>query len=80
MIRSALAIGAHPSLWPTALRQLGRLVPSRWWRRAPFLPWPSKDYLEFRLLTQYGDIRHPIDPADVLNYLRWCRDWERYDA
>ena len=80
MTRTVLAVLGTPSLWPTALRQARRLVPRRWWRRAPFLPLPSKDYLAFRLQTQYGDIQHPLEPDDVLNYLRWCRDWQRYDA
>jgi hypothetical protein len=41
---------------------------------------PSRSYLEFRLVTQYGDISHRPEPEDVLNYLRWCRDWQRLDA
>ncbi len=73
------AVARHPSLWITAVRQGWRLVPQRWWRRRPFLPVPSRQYLEFRMLTQYGDnVRRP-DPEDVLNYLRWCRDWERFE-
>jgi len=70
----------HPSLWTTALRQGRRLVPSQWWTRAPYLPLPSQSYLEFRFVTQYGDISHRPEPEDVLNYLRWCRDWQRLDA
>jgi hypothetical protein len=34
---------------------------------------PSGDYLRFRLITQYGSERHRIEPADVLNYLAWCK-------
>jgi hypothetical protein len=74
------AVARHPSIWPTTIRQGRRLVPDRWWRRAPFLPVPSRNYLEFRLVTQYGDISHRPEPTDVLNYLRWCRDWQRFDA
>jgi hypothetical protein len=70
----------HPSLWPTALRQARRTVPKGWWRSSPFLPLPRREYVEFRLLTQYGDAAHPPEVEDVLNYLRWCRDWERLDA
>ena len=79
MITTIGAVARHPSLWPTALRQGARLVPNRWWRTAPFLPLPSRRYLEFRLLTQYGDISRRPERDDVLNYLRWCRDWERLD-
>lgn len=79
MIRVVGALGRHPSLWPTALRQAWRLVPSGWWRRSPFFPWPSRAYLEFRVVTQYGDISHRPLADDVLNYLRWCRDWRRIE-
>jgi len=66
-----------------------RLARPRWWSRPPFLPLPAPDYLHFRLVTQYGTqdgsqdgmssghvVRRP-DPADVLNYLTWCRRAER---
>lgn len=81
MIRHWLRIGfvvmVHPSLWATAIRQLRRMAPPGWWRRMPFLPVPSGDYLNFRLATQYGSTgqtrdRVP-DPVDVLTYLAWCR-------
>jgi hypothetical protein len=75
-----LAVVRHPSLWSTALRQGVRLVPSRWWTQAPYLPMPSRSYLEFRIVTQYGDSSHRPESEDVLNYLRWCRDWQRLDA
>lgn len=76
MIRAGLAVARRPSLWTTALRQMRRMAPPGWWRRRPFLPVPSGDYLRFRLLTQYGDARHAWEPDDVLNYLRWCQDWD----
>lgn len=71
-MRAALAVLARPDLWATALRQALRLSPTGWWRRAPFLPVPTADYLRFRLETQYGsdaDVR----PGDVIAYLSWCR-------
>lgn len=65
---------AHPVLWSTALRQLVRLAPSRWWARWPFLPLPSPGYLRFRMETAYGgDGRHPVVAEDLRTYLRWCR-------
>jgi hypothetical protein len=66
-------VARHPSLWPTALRQARRTAPQQWWRHRPFLPLPSGDYLRFRLVTQYGAADHRPVPADVLNYLVWCR-------
>jgi hypothetical protein len=56
------------------------MVPDGWTRTAPFLPAPPRGYLEFRMVTQYGDISHRPEPGDVVNYLRWCRRWERADA
>lgn len=77
-IRVVSAVARHPSLWPTALRQAKRMAPAGWWRRRPFLPVPSGSYLEFRMVTQYGGTDVPPDPDDVLNYLAWCREWNRY--
>lgn len=80
VIRVAWAVLRRPVLWPTAVRQARRTAAPGWWRRAPFLPLPPRDYLRFRMVTQYGETDRPPDPADVLNYLVWCRDWERQSA
>jgi hypothetical protein len=71
--RIGAAVARRPSLWAVAVRQWWRTTPSGWWRHRPFLPMPSGDYLRFRLVTQYGSERHRIEPADVLNYLAWCK-------
>jgi hypothetical protein len=73
--RSAVLVLARPRLWPTAVRQAGRLARPRWWRRAPFLPVPDPEYLHFRLETQYGDAEP--DPRDLVTYLEWCRSETR---
>ncbi len=72
--RAALALSRRPPLWPTAIAQLFRLASPGWWRHRPFLPLPDPAYLRFRLETAYGDEREP-DPADVVTYVHWCRDW-----
>ena len=64
---------AVPRLWPTALRQAGRLARPGWWARPPFLPVPDADYLRFRFETQYGPDGRP-DPHDLVTYLEWCRE------
>jgi hypothetical protein len=69
------AVTIKPRLWPVALRQLVRLAGPGWWHRAPFVPVPPAGYRRFRLLTQYGDPRHPVEAADVVRYLDWCRRW-----
>jgi hypothetical protein len=73
-----LAVLARPSLWAVAVSQVFRLAPRGWWKRPPFLPVPPADYLEFRLVTQYGgghgEPRGEIRPVDVVDYLQWCKE------
>lgn len=75
--RIAAALIARPELWPTAFRQVQRLAAPGWWKRPPFLPVPADGYLRFRLATQYGDAQRRPEPSDVINYLAWCRRWDR---
>ena len=71
-----VAVLLHPSLWFVALRQLFRLAPTGWWRRAPYLPLPDRRYYEFRMTTAYGGAgdRHGSG-EDLITYLRWCKAW-----
>jgi hypothetical protein len=71
-VRATAMVVARPGLWPTAMRQAGRLAPQGWWRRPPFVPVPRRDYLDYRFETQYGAGGAP-EPADVVAYLEWCR-------
>ena len=77
------AVVRRPSLWATACRQIARMAPRKWWSRPPFLPVPSEEYLEFRMVTQYGGGHgaplSQADATDVVDYLRWCKDWNRAD-
>jgi hypothetical protein len=71
---AAAAVGRHPSLWPTAVRQALVMAAPGWWHRRPFLPLPPPDYLRFRLQTAYGGAgEHAPEPDDLVTYLRWCR-------
>lgn len=78
-VKVVAAVARHPSLWATAVVQLLRLAPTGWWRRWPFLPRPSAEYLDFRYVTQYGgehgQRETPAEAQDVLDYLRWCKEW-----
>jgi len=76
----AAALLRRPTLWPTAMRQVRALTPNGWWRRRPFLPVPSGEYLALRAVTQYGDARHTPDVEDVVAYLEWARQWRAASA
>ena len=66
----------RPDLWPAALVAARRLAPTGRWRRFPFLPLPSADYMRFRMVTAYGgDGSHPAEAADLVAYLEWSRAW-----
>ncbi|MEY2406821.1 MAG: hypothetical protein QOH64_383 [Acidimicrobiaceae bacterium] len=67
------AVLVRPALWGIAVVQLFRLAPTGWWKRPPFLPLPDREYLRFRLQTQYGDPDRVPEPADLVTYLHWCR-------
>lgn len=73
------AVAVRPSLWPAGVRQVLLLAGRRWWARPPFLPLPTPAYLRFRLVTAYGgdgtDAEAATVAADVVSYLRWCREW-----
>lgn len=72
---AAAAVAPRPGLWRVAVRQWRRTVPDGWWRRRPFLPLPPKEYVEFRLLTQYGANEDGPTRGDVVDYLAWCKGW-----
>jgi len=45
-----------------------------WYRRFPFLPFPPKKYLQWRLETAYGDKSfRNLRWHDVVAYARWHR-------
>ena len=70
-----MAVALRPALWGIAMRQARLLARPGWWRRRPFLPLPDAAYLRFRMLTAYGDPARTPVPADVVAYLRWCREY-----
>jgi hypothetical protein len=45
-----------------------------WWRTAPFLPLPDREYLRWRMYTAYGH-EDAVPPADdVVSFARWRRE------
>lgn len=74
----ALAVVRRPHLWPAALRLAGAAVPSRWWRRRPHLPVPSREFVAFRLQAHTGDASQAPEVGELVAYLEWCRDMDRH--
>lgn len=66
-------VAVRPWLWTTAVATALRLAPSGWWRRWPPVPRPDRQYLRFRMVTNYGEDRAVPDAADLIRYLEWCR-------
>jgi hypothetical protein len=73
--RAVVAVVRRPALWPTAISQAVRLARPGWWRRAPFLPLPDRDYVRFRMQTAYGSQGTPA-AEDLVAYLNWCREFK----
>jgi hypothetical protein len=76
-VSAIVTVLRQPQLWRTAIRQVFRLAPNGWWRRAPFMPLPDARYLQFRMETQYGDTMHRAEQHDLVTYLVWCRAYQR---
>jgi hypothetical protein len=63
----------HPALAVDLLRTAWRFRSRHWYRHAPFLPLPDRDYVRWRMYTAYGNA-DAIPPADdVERYARWAR-------
>src|SRR5207237_9191884 len=80
--RSGAVLSAYARSFPTrrssdlnaiALVRVGwRFRRRAWYRRVPFLPLPSREYVRWRMHTAYGrdDAVPPAD--DVIRYARWA--------
>jgi len=44
-----------------------------WFRRAPFLPVPAREYVAWRMYTAFGDRDAVPTVDDVVRYARWAR-------
>ena len=72
-LAGALALRAlvNPALAADLLRVAWRFRARRWYRRAPFLPLPPREYVRWRMHTAYGDHDAVPPPDDVVRYARW---------
>ncbi|HEX2168322.1 MAG TPA: hypothetical protein VHG09_13895 [Longimicrobiales bacterium] len=60
-----------PRLVPLLFGAAWRFRARDWYRRAPFLPLPPAEYVEWRLHTAYGDGAVQPRPTELARYLRW---------
>lgn len=62
----------NPGVARDLLRVAWRFRARHWWRKAPFLPLPEREYVRWRMHTAYGD-HDAVPPADdVVRYARWA--------
>jgi hypothetical protein len=62
----------NPALGVALLRVAWRFRRREWYRRPPFLPVPSRDYVRWRMYTAYGDYDAVPPAEDVIRYARWA--------
>jgi hypothetical protein len=65
LLNPRIALDLLTMMWAFRRRQ--------WWQRAPFLPIPDREYLEWRLHTAYGDELSLPPVEDVVRFARWRR-------
>lgn len=62
----------HPWVARDLLLVAWRFRARHWWKKAPFLPLPEREYVRWRMHTAYGD-HDAVPPADdVVRYARWA--------
>ena len=67
----ALRALRSPSLVVDLLRVAWRFRARGWYRRPPWVPIPSRDYVRWRMYTAYGDYDAVPPAEDVIRYARW---------
>jgi hypothetical protein len=63
---------ANPVTAVALLRVAWRFRERGWYRRFPFVPLPSREYVRWRMLTAYGSYDFVPPAADVVRYARWA--------
>jgi hypothetical protein len=77
LVKLLAALLWKPSLWAPSVRQIFILAKNRWPLVPPFLPFPSRDFLEFRLITYHGKAEELPDVEVVITWLTWVADLEK---
>lgn len=64
----------NPRLAVDLLRMAWSFRARDWYRRPPFLPFPPREYVRWRMFTAYGD-ENAVPPLhDVIRFARWRRE------
>lgn len=72
--RLVLRASVNPRLALDLVRLTWSFRARDWYRRAPFLPAPPRDYVRWRMFTAYGD-EDAVPPLDdVVRFARWRRE------
>ncbi len=77
LIELFFALLWKPSLWSTSIKQIFILAKSRWLLIPPLLPFPSNDFLEFRIITYQGESGKLPQTNVVITWLTWVADLEK---
>jgi hypothetical protein len=72
--RLALRAIVRPRLALDLVRLTWSFRARDWYRHAPFLPLPPRDYLRWRMVTAYGDEDAVPPLEDVVRFARWRRE------
>ena len=75
--RLLLRAAASPRLGVDLVRLTWSFRARDWYRRAPFLPLPPREYLRWRMYTAYGDDNAVPPLGDVIGFARWRRETMR---
>jgi hypothetical protein len=67
----------RPRLIPIMLLTAWTFRANRWYRQPPFLPIPSRAYMQWRMETAYGTGFAVVPSEDLERYLRWGSDMRR---
>jgi hypothetical protein len=77
-LKLALALTARALISPRLALDLLRLAWSfrrrGWYRHAPYLPLPPREYMRWRMYTAYGDEDAVPPVEDVVRFARWRRE------
>lgn len=67
----------RPGLLMALLKAAWRFRARGWWRRAPFLPVPPREYIAWRMHTAYGEEGRDPSVEELERYVRWANRMHR---